>query len=453
MVDLAILRRNIIEPLYCLKNRSPMLRYWKYLEKTQFFSISELLDIQFDRLRQLLDFVFHNNRFYRKRFEDAGFHPNHLKSQEDIRRIPLLTKEEIRQNTPDMISKGYHKGQLLQFKTGGSTGKALKLYITEECSELRNACTRRHDRWTGWKPGEPIGTMWGNPPECKNIKSKLKNCLLFPTICLDTMSVNKVSVTEFAREWEKAKPTLLFGHAHSIYILAQYVKDLSIRSILPKGIISSSMMLLPHERKVIEDVFEVKVFDRYGCEEVSLIASECERHEGMHLNIEHLFIEFLKDDGQYAKSGEPGKVVVTDLMNRAMPFIRYKIEDAGVPISRKCSCGRGLPLMKKVAGRVADFLVKKDGSRVAGISLVERTLTAINGIEQMQIVQDSINEIKLNIVKNAKYNHNFENRLKNEFQNIFGKDIQILFNYVSKISQERSGKYRFSICNIADGYN
>jgi phenylacetate-CoA ligase len=91
-----------------------------------------------------------------------------------------------------------------------------------------------------------------------------------------------------------------------------------------KGIISTSMMLLPHERKVIEKVFQCKVTDRYGCEEVSLIGCECEMHEGMHMNIEHLVIEFVKDDGSYAVPGEPGNIVVTDLMNYAMPFIRYK---------------------------------------------------------------------------------------------------------------------------------
>ena len=106
---------------------------------------------------------------------------------------------------------------------------------------------------------------------------------------------------------------------------------------------------------------------------MALIASECERHQGLHLNIEHLFIEFLRPDGTQAAPGEEGTIVITDLINRGMPFIRYRIEDVGVPSDRRCTCGRGLPLMERVTGRVADYLKRRDGSLVAGVSLVERT--------------------------------------------------------------------------------
>ena len=106
----------------------------------------------------------------------------------------------------------------------------------------------------------------------------------------------------------------MFGHAHSIYLLALHVRDLGIKAIKPRGIIATSMMLIPHERQVIESVFGVNVIDRYGCEEVSLIACECEKHEGMHLNIEHLYIEFLDENGMSVNAGEPGRIVVTDLI-------------------------------------------------------------------------------------------------------------------------------------------
>src|SRR6185436_11340307 len=166
------------------------------------------------------------------------------------------------------------------------------------------------------------------------------------------------------------------------------VEELALREIRPAAIIASSMMLLPHERAVIERVFDVKVTDLYGCEEVGLIASECERHEGLHINAEQVLVEILREDGTPAGPGETGAVVVTDLLNRAMPFIRYRMEDMAEAAAQKCSCGRGLPTLRRVVGRIADFLKRRDGSRVAGISLIENTLTKIPGIDQMQIVQD-----------------------------------------------------------------
>jgi phenylacetate-CoA ligase len=450
MVDIVpVLRRIIFERLHGLKSRSPRIAYWRDLEKTQFFPVERLLELQWRRLMDILGFSWEHNDYYRQRFQAAGLSADEIRSPMDMRRIPILTKEEIRANTDSMISHGYSIQNLQQAKTGGSTGKALELYFSEECSELRNACARRHDRWSGWEPGEPVAAVWGNPHYPFTIKEKLKEWLLEPMIYLDTMKVNTDSVKNFAVEWQRSKPTLLYGHAHSIYLLALFIKELGISEIKPKGILSTSMMLLPHERKVIEDVFNLKVTDRYGCEEVSLIASECERHEGMHLNIEHLYIEFIKEDGTPAGPGEPGKIVVTDLMNKAMPFIRYQVEDIGVLTDRKCSCGRGLPLMESVTGRVADFLIKKDGTKVAGVSLIENTLTRIPGIDQMQIIQESISRITLNLVVNNSFKKDQEIELKEYFCGLFGNDTELSINHKVAIAQEPNGKYRFSICKLS----
>jgi phenylacetate-CoA ligase len=442
------LRRNVVAPLHAVYSGSPRQAYWKELEGSQYRSLGELKELQRARLQSLIEFAWQNNAFYRARFEQAGLTPGAACSLEDFARIPVLTKAEIRNSGRGMISTGYQADKLLNFKTGGSTGKALDIYLTEECSEQRNACALRHDRWTGWELGEPVAAVWGNPHLPKAAVAKLKQWLLSPCIYLDTMSINDASILEFCANWEKTRPTLLFGHAHSIYLLAQFLRKLKIGTINPKGILSTSMMLLPHERKLIEEVFGIKVTDRYGCEEVSLIASQCEKHEGMHLNIEHLYIEFLRDDGSPAGAGEPGRIVVTDLMNLAMPFIRYQVEDVGVPSDATCSCGRGLPLMESVTGRVADFLVKSDGSRVAGVSLIENTLTRIAGIDQMQIIQKAVDEMTLRVVPGTGYSEATGQELLDYFQNLFGASLDLQISVVPSIPSEKSGKYRFSICEV-----
>jgi phenylacetate-CoA ligase len=442
------LRRNIFEPLHGQLSRSPKLAYWKQLEKTQYLSRQQLLDIQWRRLKELLAFVWEHNDFYRQRMEAAGLTPASVQSVSDFAGLPILTKADVREHTNSMLSGGVDPQMLQQAKTGGSTGKALELYFTEECSELRNACARRADCWTGWRPGEPIAACWGNPKLPKTFKERLKFNLLQPYFYLDTMRVDEQAVRTFAERWQKVKPALLYGHAHSLFLLAESLRDLEISLPAPKGILSTSMMLIPSERAVIEEVFGMKVTDRYGCEEVSLIGCECERHEGMHLNIEHLVIEFLREDGNPASPGEPGRIVVTDLMNLAMPFIRYEVEDVGVPSLRTCSCGRGLPLMEQVTGRVADFLIKPDGSRVAGVSLIENTLTDIPGIRQMQIVQETMDDITLKIVQGDDCTQETYDRLLGYFQDLFGEKVRFNFEKVAELKPEPSGKYRFSICKV-----
>jgi phenylacetate-coenzyme A ligase PaaK-like adenylate-forming protein len=446
---LAAFRRYVIDPVYAVYTGGVKRSYWKTLEKTQYLPQEKLEAIQRQRVKEMIQWVYKHNSFYRQRFEEGGFHPDHLVNEWDIKKIPLTYKHQILENATRMISEGYDINKLMEFKTGGSTGKPLKIYISEECSEQRNALARRHDRWSGWEVGDAVGAAWGNPPVDVTWKEKLKRKLLEPYIFFDTMQVTDDLTRQFAQKWKKIKPTLLFGHAHSIFILAENVKRLGITSICPKGIISSSMMLLPHERKVIEEVFQTKVTDRYGCEEVSLIASECEQHKGMHLNIEHLYIEFLKQDGSDAIPGELGTIVVTDLMNKAMPFIRYKVEDNGIPADRQCSCGRGLPLMEAVVGRTADFLIKPDGTRVAGISLIENTLTKITGIAQMQIIQEKRERLILNIVPTSGFDQQKQEQVKSYFNDLFGFKDGVILNIVEEIKPESSGKYRFSICRLS----
>lgn len=440
--------RRIAEALYFKSKNSIRYDCWKVLEQTQYLPADRLLAIQRKRLQRLMMIAYHQNAFYRKRFDDAGVVPQDIKEPDDLKKLPILTKSQIRNNTDQMISSGYVKTQLMRHKTGGSTGKALELFISEPCSEFRNALAKRNDRWSGWEAGEPVAAIWGNPVFPKGVKRRILGWLLSPTIYLDTMAVSEDSVVEFVKQWRKVQPTLVFGHAHSIYLLAQYLERLAIRDVRPKGIISSSMMLLPHERMLIEKFFKTRVTNRYGCEEVSLIASECERHEGMHLNIEHLVIEVLREDGTDALPGEPGRIVVTDLMNFAMPFVRYQVEDVGVLSEKKCSCGRALPLLDHVAGRMADFLIREDSSQVAGISLIENTLTKISGLEQMQIVQEDMRHIDINLVPATSFGDDNKKALVDYLKLIFGQGTAIHINMVKQILPEPSGKYRFSICRI-----
>lgn len=445
----AQLRQKLFERLYFARSGSRRLDWWRELEKTQYWDEGRLREVQWRRLGELLRFAYEHNSFYRGRFVGAGLHPDEVRKPEDLCRLPILTKDEIRRHAPEMISNGYKREDLLCFRTGGSTGKPLQLFITEDCSELRNACARRHDRWTGWEPGEAIGALWGNPELPHTLKQRIVDRFIQPMIYLDTMDFTDAAVYRFAADWQKVKAKLLFGHAHSIYLLALRVKQIGIDAIRPKGILSTSMMLLPHERAVIEAVFGLRVFDRYGCEEVSLIGAECEIHHGMHINIDHLYVEFLGDDDTPVAPGEPGRIVVTDLMNYAMPFLRYQVEDVGVPSARRCVCGRGLPMMEAVSGRVADFLVTRDGRRVAGVSLIENTLTTIPGFAQMQIIQESPDRITLNLVTSEHFSRHSEEALLHYFEKLF-RGIQINIVFVTDIPPEKSGKYRFSICRMGD---
>ena len=403
--------------------------------------------LQWERLVDIIRYAYEYSDYYRDLFDGHGINVEQFDKKE-FSKIPVLTKDLIRESTEQILNKEFSTEQLVVAKTGGSTGKALTIYFDKRWQEIRTADMLRGNSWANWNMGDKCAAIWGNPPVPHTFKEHAWHKLIDRMIYLDTMNMNVKSMGDFVRLWDKENPSVIFGHSHSIYIFAKYLHDNQVKHLRPKGIISTSMMLIKQERELIEKVFSCKVTDRYGCEEVGLIASECKQHDGMHLNIEHLYIEFLDDQNNPVKLGEPGKIVVTDLFNHAMPLIRYRVEDVGVLTERQCICGRKTPMMEKLTGRVADFIKHINGSLVAGVSLVERTLTAYEGIEQMQIVQDKLEQIVLNVVKAPTYNEETEKKVLDEFRAVFGDRVDININYIDRIPQESSGKYRFSICNV-----
>jgi phenylacetate-coenzyme A ligase PaaK-like adenylate-forming protein len=435
-----------MEPTWAALTGATFLQYCRELETTQYATPTDVREWQEQRLRRVTAAAAARTPFYAQRFADAGF-PSGLRSLDDLSRLPLLTKRDIRAHASEMLAPSRPEDNILEFRTGGSTGVPLVLLISEEISHQRNAASRRSNLWTGWRVGEPVGAVWGNPKLPQTLKERLRHELLDPVIYLDTMQLTPDAVKAFARAWNRERPTMLFGHAHSLYLLARTVAELGIHEIRPRAILATSMMLLAQERSVIEQVFDVKVFDRYGCEEVGMIGCECERHAGMHINVDHLIVEFLDDAGRPVKAGEMGYVVVTDLINDTMPFIRYRIEDMAAARVGSCECGRTMPLMEQVAGRVADFLVRADGSRVAGISLIENSLTKFDGIDQMQIVQEELARIVLNVVPTSAFETEARGVLQDYFEETFpGASVQI--EIVPGISREANGKHRFAICRV-----
>ncbi len=442
------LSRYVVAPLYALKEKSNLFKYVREFDRKQWLPVDVLKKHQLAKLRDILIHSYETVAFYQERFKTVGFNPYRLSNLNQLQSIPLLTKKDIIDNTEKMISKNYPVDKLIPACTGGSTGTQLHFYTDRKSVNQKNACAWHFNKWANWDIGFPVAALWGNPPKAKTLKAKIRSKFLTRFTYLNTIDMSPATMESFIKKINRLGNYILYGHSHSQYLLAKFIKDNGIDVNKASGIVATSMMLMQNERDVIEEVFNQPVTDRYGCEEVSLIGAECKNHDGMHLNINHLVIEFIKSDGKPAMVGEAGKIIVTDLTNYGMPFIRYEVGDIGVPSRRKCSCGRELPLMAHVSGRTADFLYRKDGSQVAGVSLIERWLTNIPGIQQMQIVQDDMEHLIINIVKGKDFNQEkvFE-RINDEFRKVFeGATMEIRF--CRKIDQERSGKYRFSICNL-----
>ncbi len=448
----ATLIRTVIGPLWAWWEGSRYLRYHRRLQRTQYDPPPMIRARQWAALQAILRHAYATVPFYWDRFDAAGLRPNQLRCLEDYQQFPVLTKPDIRAHSRALLSNEYDQACLHQKKTSGSTGVALNIFVDEESLQRKRACTLRSDEWSGWRFGDPVARVWGNPEYLsRGWRGRLRNTLLERAFYLDTLRMDNQILATFSRKLQRRKPALIFGHAHSIYLLAQYLQAQGQPIHRPGGIITTAMVLHGWQRRTIEHVFGCPVTNRYGCEEVSLIACECERHDGMHINADGVYVEVLRE-GRPADPGEAGSIIVTDLTNRAMPLLRYQVGDVGVLSDRQCPCGRGLPLLERLEGREADYVVTSAGELISGISLTENFALQVPGIAQFQIVQESINCFRFRIVRWADFGPASLQRLRLLVHERFGPDVNYECEYLEQIPQEPSGKYRFCISRVGNPF-
>jgi phenylacetate-CoA ligase len=445
---LSWISRHLVYPFLDRGDGPPRLELLRELEVSQWLPPDALRARQRERLLGQLEHAVRTVPFYSERYSAAGFALDPGELLNCFSALPIVEKSDIRQHLELMLSTAVPQDRLRTAKTGGSTSTALELRFDADCQAHRVAAAWRSDGWAGWRPGDARAALWGNPPVANSTRAKLRSLLADRTFYLDTVLLNERSMTRFYKEYQRRRPPVIFGHSHSIYILARFLEERGLTPRPPRGIVSTSMMLLQSERACIERAFGCAVTDRYGCEEVGLIASQCERHSGLHVNVDHVIVELLSDDGMPVPAGTPGQVVVTDLMNRGMPLIRYRLGDIAVASDRSCECGRGQPILTRIVGRTADFLVRLDGGLVAGVSLIERTLTKLPGIQQMQLVQEEAKRIVVNLVVGPGYTEATERALLAEFEAAFGPGISFQVARVQSLERTAAGKYRFSVCKL-----
>jgi phenylacetate-CoA ligase len=452
-VDLhATFVRTILSPLWARWEGSPYLSHLRWLRTHQFDAPEAVRARQWAALKYLLRHAYASVPYYRRLFDRESIDPARIQSFNDFQWVPVLTKGDLRNNANDLLSNRFAPADLYTKRTSGSTGEPVTIRIDEDSLQWKRACAIRADEWSGWRFGEPVAKLWGNPEyRRRGWRGWLRNRLLERAHYLDTLKMSAADLERFARILRKKRPTLLFGHAHSVYLFAEYLRGQGHSGIKPRGIITTAMELPDWQRRVIEEVFACPVTNRYGCEEVSLIACECERHAGFHVNSDGVYVEVLRD-GRPVPPGEPGSVVVTDLTNRAMPLIRYQVGDVAVPSGRQCPCGRGMPLLERVEGREADYVVTAEDQLISGISLTENFALRVPGLAQLQIVQESVNYFRFRIVPAPDFGPASVEQIGSLVAERFGPNASYDCEYVDRIPQEPSGKYRFCISRVANPF-
>lgn len=446
---LTFFNRLLAQPAVGWRAGSPHLRHLRTVERTQFDPPEVVRGRQLDAVREIVGHAWQTVPFYRDRWSKHGLHPDAVRTLDDLATFPVLTKADLRAHGPRLRSEAY-LGPTVVKTTSGSTGVSVTVHVDPPAMAWKRACTIRSDQWSGYRFGSRVARLWGHGVGDRGSwKARLRRHLIDRESYLNTLGITEARLAAFADHLRRKPPGLLFGHAHSLYLFAAYVKKHASGTIRPDGIVSAAMMLHDYQRAAIEEAFGRPVTNRYGCEEVSLIACECEHHRGLHLNADSVYCEVVPDP---ALGPGAGRLLVTDLTNRAMPLIRYQVGDVVVPSARSCPCGRGLPLIESVVGREADYVLTPAGTLISGISLTDHFATEIRGAAQVQIVQERLKFLRLRMVPDAGFGPDSHRQIDTLVETTFGPEMRYELELVATIPQEPSGKYRFCVSPVANEY-
>lgn len=447
--------KNVFVPLALARHGElAQLRYLREFERTQWLSADELRALQWRRLHALLRHAYENCPYYAARFRRVGVHPDELRDLDDLRVLPVLEKADIQREGAALLARNVPEGARIANQTGGSTGTPIRFHLSRDRKCSRAAATWRHNRWAGWDIGDRAAVLWGAPADrpADTLRSRLRRWLLAEPTWLDTGCLTEQSLRHFVTTLQRQRPTALLAYARAAVLFAQFLRDRNLRVPAPRGIVTSAEVLEEADRRLIEEAFGAPVFNRYGCREVSVIASECPAHAGLHVMAEGLVVEIETPRGP-AKPGQMGSILVTDLLNTAMPLIRYRIGDLGTWAVGACACGRNLPRLARVSGRVTDFLVGTDDQLVSGVFLATYVVAQRPSLGQVQIRQDEPGAVLYRIVPGGAFDPVADlDYLTQTTRRYLGANLQVQVERVESLPSEASGKFLFSRSSVSPAF-
>ena len=418
------------------------------LEKSQFFSSDEMQNFQLKKLQKIIKHAFKNTEYYNKLFKEKNINPNEIKSFEDIKRIPFLTKNIIRQQGQNLYYQSYN-GKTFPCTTSGSTGKPINFAVTSEYSSWDWASRWRARRWYGIDIGDPEVAMWGRPVYNKvkkywdPIKAIFRNTLL-----LSGFEVSEKTLYLYSKLLFFYKPKYIYSYSTTIYQLANYIKKHypKINKSRLKAIFVTAETLYPHQRQIIEEVFNVPVSNEYGCSEIGGFVYECPQGN-WHISTENVYLEFISIDNS------PKEIVATSLTNFYMPFIRYRIGDLGEFIDKSCSCGINLPIMKFNAGKTTDVIILKNGRKLTSEIFLYLTRAMVDKkcqpFNNFKIIQKDFDKFEVIFEKSTNFTEMGLETFRQLFLDLLKDDnILILFSEVSKIPNDSTGKFRYFVSEL-----
>ncbi len=434
--------------LTCRMRGSDILGTLKQLEPAPFRSRDEIRDQQF---RDVLALLAHAEKlvpYYRTLFRNLGIRSQDIRDWDDFARLPILTKDIIREEERALIREDVPVEKLQRHFSGGSTGVPLKFFRSREYMVNSDAGTYRNLEQCGWRPGEMVAFFWGGSDKLyamSGVEFRVRQ-FIRRMYQFDPFFAGEKDMEKWVDIFARIRPRVILGYASTIALFASYLERHGQKIGGVKGAFTTAEKLYKPQREAIERVFGCKVFDSYGSSEVQNIAAECTEGK-MHINADFVVLEEDRAEGD-----EPRPFLVTSLQNYSMPFIRYRNEDCGYLSSETCTCGNHFPLMRLEIARTSDNFIFPGGRVVHG-EFFTHLMYGSSGIVTFQFHQTAVDEIILSIVPGPGDVAARAEKIKDAIRQIRAvtpdRPVRVEVREVESIPLSKAGKYRFTRSDVS----
>lgn len=449
--------------VYLLARRYAQHSVVQSLRNVEKLSASQVEELQDQLIRALLLHAYENVPYYRRIIDQQGGLAMIEKERAKgaLAALPLLTKTLIRENWEDLKSRDLSSRKWYYNTSGGSTGEPVRLIQDWAFHQRAQAVKELFDLWTGYRTGMPKVILWGSERDLLLGKETWRvrfGRWLRNEYWLNAFRMGPSEMRKYVEIINTVRPVQILAYVEAIYELAKFIEREGLKVWSPRAIMTSAGTLYGYMRETIERVFQAPVYNRYGSREVGDIACECEAHQGLHVCPLTHYVEILREDGTSAPPGEIGEVVVTSLINYAMPLIRYRIGDMAAWADHNCSCGRRWPLLKEVTGRTADTFISSSGRRVHG-EYFTHLVYFRDWVKKFQFVQESPERIRLLVIPAVPKDEIKEiiarekADIEAKIQVAMGPECKLEIEVVDDIPPSPSGKYRYTISKVAPNGN
>ncbi|GGA40490.1 phenylacetate--CoA ligase family protein [Dyella nitratireducens] len=441
--------RRVLFPAYETGlRRRRTLAYLDGYRRDQWLAPEQIAALQWERLQQLLEHCYREVPYYRRRWRELGIAPRDIRNLDDYANLPTLSKADIREHFDELKADSW-RDRLLYKATGGSTGEPMRFGFTRESNDRRTAVMWRGYEWAGSRMGRRTLFLWGgpvgDPTRAHQLKDRFYNAV-FARRILNSFKMTEANMAEYADAIDRYRPDIIVAYVGPLVQLAQWLIASGRKIWQPHAIIGGAEAMHVFQRDAIQQAFMAPAFNTYGCREFMLIAAECEQRHGLHVNSDHLVVELQTPQGA-AKDGQTGDVVITDLFNYGMPFVRYANGDMATASTARCACGRGLPLLTRVDGRVLDAIRTPSGHVLPG-EFFPHMLKDVPGLQRFQLVQRRLDRLDLSIVRGAGFDDASLAYIRREVDKVLGDSVQLHCHFVDDIPLTHSGKRRVTVSEL-----